>query len=86
MLWQLNEVCPLKNLSGLVFGEFIDMKDSGRPLGWDFEGVIKKHTNGLTIPVLINAPIGHGTDFFPVPLGKLAKLTLSSTGRSLILV
>lgn len=86
MLWQLNEVCPLKNLSGLIFGEFVDMQDTGRPLGLDFEGIIKKHTNGLSIPVLINAPIGHGTNFFPVPLGKLAKLTLSSTCKSLIFV
>jgi muramoyltetrapeptide carboxypeptidase len=86
MLWQLNEVCPLKNLSGLIFGEFVDMKDTGRPLGLDFEGIIKKHTKDIHIPVLINAPIGHGTDFLPVPLGKLAKLTLSSSGKSLIFV
>jgi muramoyltetrapeptide carboxypeptidase len=86
MLWQLNEICPLKNLSGLIFGEFVDIKETGRPLGLDFEGLIKKYTNNLTVPVLINAPIGHGTDFFPIPLGKLAKLTLSSTGKSLIFV
>lgn len=74
MLWQLNEVCPLKNLAGLIFGEFVDLKDTGRPLGLDFEGVIKKHTNHLTIPVFINAPIGHGTNFLPIPLGEFTRL------------
>lgn len=74
MLWQLNEVCPLKNLAGLIFGEFVDLIDTGRPLGLDFEGVIKKHTNHLTIPVFINAPVGHGTNFLPIPLGKITRL------------
>lgn len=74
MLWQLNEVCPFKNLSGLIFGQFIDLKDTGRPLGLDFEGIIRKHTKGINIPVLINAPLGHGTNFLPIPLGKVAKL------------
>lgn len=74
MLWQLNEACPLKNLAGLIFGEFVDLQDTGRPLGLDFEGVIKKHTHHLDIPVFINAPIGHGTNFLPIPLGKTVKL------------
>lgn len=74
LLWQLDQVCPLSSLAGLVFGEYVDMKDTGRALGLDFEAIIQKYTNGLNCPVLINAPFGHGTRFTPLPLGQIAAL------------
>lgn len=74
MLWQLNQLCPFTYLEGLIFGDFVDMRDTGRPLGIDFEGIIKKHTEGLLIPIVINAPIGHGTRFMPIHLGRTATL------------
>ncbi len=85
MLWQLNQISPFRNLAGLAFGEFIDLKDTGRPLGLDFEGIIKKHINGLNIPVLIQAPIGHGARFMPIPLGRTARLDISTSHGRLIL-
>lgn len=72
MLWKLNEVCPFTRLAGLVFGEFVDLKDTGRPLGLGFEDIITSHTRALDIPVLMQAPFGHGDHLFPVPLGKTA--------------
>ncbi len=88
MLWQLNELCPLSHLEGLIFGEFVDMRDTGRPLGLDFEGIIQKHTEGLLIPVVINAPIGHGSNFIPIQLGRTATLTtpidISSSPRLIL--
>ena len=74
MLWQLNQLCPFTYLEGLIFGDFVDMKDTGRPLGLDFEAIIQKHTEGLLIPIIINAPIGHGTRFMPIHLGRTATL------------
>lgn len=84
MLWQLNQLCPFPYLEGLIFGEFIDMKDTGRPLGLDFEGLVKKHTNGLLIPVLVNAPVGHGTRFTPIHLGRMATLDISASPRLIL--
>jgi muramoyltetrapeptide carboxypeptidase len=84
MLWQLNQICPFDHLTGLVFGDFTDLKDSGRPLGLDYQGVIRKHTQNLKIPVFINAPVGHGSRFTPIPLGVSAQLENASTGLRLI--
>jgi muramoyltetrapeptide carboxypeptidase len=84
MLWQLNQLCPFSHLEGLIFGEFVDMSDTGRPLGLDFEGVVRKHTAGLLIPILINAPIGHGSNFMPIQLGRTATLDASSSPRLIL--
>lgn len=84
MLWQLNQLCPFTYLEGLVFGEFVDMRDTGRPLGLDFESIIRKHTDGLLIPVVINAPIGHGSRFMPIQLGRTATLDTGSSPRLIL--
>lgn len=84
LLWQLNQIIPFESLAALVFGEFMDMKDTGRPLGLDFEGIIRKHTSHLTIPVALNAPVGHGTRFFPIHLGHNAVLDLTPSSERLI--
>ena len=69
LLWQLNQVSPFKELAGLMFGEFIDLKDTGRSLGINFEDITKKFGHELNTPIILNAPIGHGTRFIPVPIG-----------------
>lgn len=84
MLWQLNQLCPFTHLEGLIFGEFVDMRDTGRPLGMDFEAIIRKHTEGLLIPVLVNAPIGHGGRFVPIHLGRTATLDTSNSPRLIL--
>lgn len=83
-LWQLYQIIPFPLLSGLVFGEFTDMRDTGRPLGFDLNGVIDKYTRHLDIPVVKNAPVGHGVNFLPIPLGRNA--ILDATKRCLILL
>lgn len=84
MLWQLYQIIPFPLLSGLVFGHYADTKDTGRPFGLDFDGIINKYTTHLEIPVLKNAPIGHGTNLCPIPLGR--KSVLDATNRNLILL
>jgi muramoyltetrapeptide carboxypeptidase len=85
MLWQLNEVCPFRNLSALLFGEFVDLQDTGRPLGLSFEDIIKKHTASANIPVFVNAPVGHGKKLTPIPLGVQALLDRTPSSIRLIL-
>lgn len=82
MLWQLNQLCPLSHLEGLIFGDYVDMKDTGRPLGMDFEAILQKHIAGLLIPVVANAPIGHGSRFIPIHLGRMATLDAPQDGTS----
>ncbi len=84
LLWQLYQIVPFPLLAGLVFGDYVDTKDTGRPFGLDFDGIISKYTSHLEIPVLKNAPIGHGTQLFPIPLGR--KSILDATNKTLILL
>lgn len=84
LLWQLNTLCPFSKLAGLVFGDFVDLKNTGRPLGLDLNGILTKHTAGLNIPVLTNAPIGHGGRFVPIPLGRKAILDCTSSPRLIL--
>lgn len=83
MLWQLNAVCPFQNMAGLGFGEFVDLKDTGRPLGLSFENIIRKHTKDAGIPVFSNLPFGHGQNFMPIPIGRRG--AFDATNRTLIL-
>ena len=84
LLWQLDQICALSGLAGLVVGECIDLKDTGRPLGFNFEDIIQKHTDGLNCPVLLNAPFGHGTRFMPLPIGRKAILDTTSSPRLIL--
>jgi len=73
-------LCHLKrsglfgNCAALIFGEFLDLKDTGRPYGLTFEDIVREHTNELDIPVLINAPFGHGKRQTALPIGCRARL------------
>ncbi len=65
----------LGKISGLVTGQFTDVKDSeNRPFGFTLKDVIEEHTAGLNIPVLMNAPFGHGEDLPTFPIGCRAQL------------
>lgn len=67
-----------KKAAAIVFGQFTDMKDTGRPFGFTFEDIIREHTDGLNIPVLINAPFGHEKDLTAFPIGAAAQLEKST--------
>ena len=75
MLWQLRNSIPFSKLSGIIFGQFLNPLDTGRPFGFSLEDVLKEHTQGLDIPVVMNAPFGHGDTLHPIPIGSLASLT-----------
>ncbi len=73
----------LKNASGLVFGQFTDMKDTGTPFGFSFEDIVHEHTQGLNIPIILNAPFGHDKKLnIALPIG--AKVELKNTSIRII--
>lgn len=80
-LWQLNQICPFRNLNALIFGDFVDIKDTGRPLGLDFKNMIQKFGHALNIPIFMNAPVGHGNNLMPIPLGRLGDIDVSGKPR-----
>lgn len=78
------ELCALRRsgmlalLGGLILGQFGDLLDTGvHPFGFSFEDIVAEHTAGLDIPILINAPFGHGDSLFALPVG--ARCTLDGT-------
>lgn len=74
MLWQLRQAVPFSQLSGLIFGEFINPLDTGRPYGFTLTDIVKEHISGLEIPVVMNAPFGHGNLMYTLPVGHKAQL------------
>lgn len=73
--------CHLKNagilsqISALIIGNFTEMEDSPKnPFGFTLEDIIREHTKGLNIPILMNAPFGHGDNLATLPIGANAVL------------
>lgn len=63
-----------KNAKAIIFGQFSGELDGGRPFGFTLEDIIREHTDGLHIPVLMNAPFGHGNDLPAFPIGATVRL------------
>ncbi len=76
-LWHLKEGIPFKNLKGIIFGNFSNFIDTGMPYGFTFENILKNTLQDLDIPIITNAPFGHGRDLCALPFGT--KVTLEST-------
>jgi muramoyltetrapeptide carboxypeptidase len=63
------------SVSGVVFGNFSNMKDTGEPFGFTLEDMIREYTNCVKGPVIMDAPFGHEGDFYALPLGCEMELT-----------
>lgn len=74
MLLHLKNLGVLKSAAGIMFGEFTDLTESGRPFGYTLEDVIREHTVDLDVPVVMNAPFGHGKVNYTLPIGARAVL------------
>jgi len=84
MLAHYKNAGVLNTVSGIVFGDFTDVQDDEeRPFGFTLENIIREHTEGLNIPIVMNAPFGHGDDLPVFPIGAPVKLTASEEAVSL---
>lgn len=68
-------------VGAIIFGQFTDLTDTGTPFGMTMEDIIREHTEGLNIPVVMNAPFGHVPGLHTYPIGQ----TVTLDGSSLIL-
>ncbi len=65
----------LDKIGGLILGQFGALGDTGvHPFGFMFDDIIAEHTAGLNIPILTNAPLGHGHDLTALPVGARMRL------------
>jgi muramoyltetrapeptide carboxypeptidase len=83
MMWQLRESLPFNQLKGIIIGEFLNPADTGRPYGFTLPDIIKDHIQGLEIPVVMGAPIGHGTCNHALRFGAVAGITVQNGTLSL---
>jgi muramoyltetrapeptide carboxypeptidase len=83
MMVQLKRAGFLKNLAGLIVGQFSDMKDNEETFGYDTNEIIYAHTKDNDYPIAFNFPIGHTHENFAVPVGMNAKLIVDHNGNSL---
>lgn len=85
MLLHLKHNGIFDKISGLICGEFSNLKDSGRPFGFTMDDLLLEHTKEYDIPVVTNAPFGHGKVLYTMPVGITASLTASDDNISLAL-
>lgn len=81
MLLHLRRSGILKDVRGIIMGQFTDSKDTGRPFGFTLEDIIREHTESLGVPVVMNAPFGHGKELYAFPVG--VKATLDTQKKTL---
>lgn len=59
MMVQLKRAGKLKNLAGLIIGDFSDVKENDSPFGKCVEEIILDHVKEYQYPVAFGFPIGH---------------------------
>lgn len=76
MLQTLKRAGKLKQLSGMLVGQFKDMNDHQEPFGANYREIILKHSQSYDFPILFDLPIGHGSKNYGIKLGK--KVTINT--------
>ena len=85
-LIQLRNAGVFHQIKGLILGSFSDLLDTGRmKYGFTLKDCISAATEGCKIPVLMNAPFGHGKDLFTMPVGQTVKLSTTTGSVKLLL-
>lgn len=83
MFIHLKQCGVLSSIRGLILGEFSDIKDTGKPFGYSLEDIVLEHTHDLDIPIIMNAPFGHGEHLPPYPIGTIVRMAETNGAPSL---
>jgi muramoyltetrapeptide carboxypeptidase len=74
MLLQLRRTGVLSEINGIICGSFKELGDNGRPYGFTLDDLLLEHTSGYDIPIVMDAPFGHGDQLYAMPIGGNAEL------------
>ncbi|MDH5722080.1 MAG: LD-carboxypeptidase [Alphaproteobacteria bacterium] len=77
MFLHLRRLSVLKEIKGLLIGQFTDVPETGTPFGFTLSDIIMEHTEGLDIPIIMDMPFGHGNELYPLPIGSKVSLDTS---------
>ena len=78
MMWQLKYAGVFHQISGLIIGEFTNLKDNAIPFGISLEEIILEKVNEFSFPVIFNFPSGHENENLSIPFGMKLKLESKS--------
>jgi muramoyltetrapeptide carboxypeptidase len=76
MMIQLKRAGKLKNLAGLIVGDFSDVKENDEPFGKTFYEIIAEHTAEYNYPICYDFPVGHESVNWAIPCGRMATLSI----------
>ncbi|MGR3809156.1 S66 peptidase family protein [Jiulongibacter sp. NS-SX5] len=74
MMVQLKRAGKLKNLAGLIVGQFSDSKENSTIFGKDAYEIIAEHTAEYTYPISFDFPIGHDKENRAIRCGEIMTL------------
>lgn len=83
MIHQLKLAGKLKNLAGLIIGDFTDNKDNKIPFGQTVEEIIWEAVKEYDFPVSFGLKAGHGKKNLALTFGKEWKLNVSEETSTL---
>ena len=83
MFAHMKRMGVFEQIGALILGEFHDVKDGARPFGFSLKDVALEALDGRDIPLLINAPFGHGQNLLPFAIGEA--VTLDTEDKNLLL-
>jgi muramoyltetrapeptide carboxypeptidase len=78
MILQLKRAGKLKNLAGLIIGQFSDNKDNNYPFGKNANEIIAEHIEEYSFPVCFDFPIGHDKENRAIRCGETISLSVST--------
>ncbi|KAA3436037.1 LD-carboxypeptidase [Rufibacter hautae] len=83
VLVHLRRLGRLKQLAGLVVGQFSDMNDTAVPFGKDMPQIILEHCAGYGYPICFDFPVGHVSRNLALVVGREATLQVTQEGATL---
>jgi muramoyltetrapeptide carboxypeptidase len=83
MMIQLKRSGKLKNLSGLIVGNFSDCQDNQVPFGKTANEIIEEAVADYDYPVCYGFPVGHEVDNWAMPCGREVSLLVEEYGVGL---
>lgn len=86
MLMQLKRMGVFQEISGLIIGDFTEMKDTIRPFGEDMKNIIYSYVKDAPYPVYFDFPAGHGTVNYPLIIGGKHSLSIDRNVMELNLI
>ncbi len=84
MMIQLKHAGKLKNLAGLIVGDFSNLKENDAPFGKNIYEIIAEHTAEYDYPICYDFPVGHEAKNWAIPCGRMADLSVDSQVVSLV--